>query len=54
MIKDEDVARLVKDLFDAKKVVVLSGAGMSVGIGPGRGPGQTRRCHPCLGRWPRR
>jgi NAD-dependent deacetylase len=41
VIKDEEVAGLAKDIIAAKKVVVLSGAGMSVEseIAPFRGPG---------------
>ncbi len=41
MIKDEEITRLAKDILEAKKVVVLSGAGMSVEskIAPFRGPG---------------
>jgi NAD-dependent deacetylase len=41
MIKDEKLTDLAKDIIAAKKVVVLSGAGMSVesSIAPFRGPG---------------
>ncbi len=41
MVKDEEVDGLAKDIMTAKKVVVLSGAGMSVesNIAPFRGPG---------------
>ncbi len=41
MIKDEKISVLAKDILAAKKVVVLSGAGMSVesDIAPFRGPG---------------
>jgi len=41
VIKNEEIARLAKDILAAKKVVVLSGAGMSVEseIAPFRGPG---------------
>ena len=41
MIKDEKLTVLAKDIIGAKKVVVLSGAGMSVesSIAPFRGPG---------------
>lgn len=41
MVKDEEILRLAEDLIQAKKVVVLSGAGMSVEseIAPFRGPG---------------
>jgi len=41
VIKDEKISVLAKDILAAKKVVVLSGAGMSVesDIAPFRGPG---------------
>ncbi len=41
MAKDEEITALAKDIIAAKKVVVLSGAGMSVesDIAPFRGPG---------------